>query len=97
MGYDEPEILSYAIRPFCPTSADGLQSRTVFSALSATRSLDRLIVDPQWPTMSQKFSLTQSDHFVRQALTGYSPGPSSPRCQPRARLIVSSSTPNGLP
>ena len=25
-GYDEPGILSYAIRPFCPTSADGLQS-----------------------------------------------------------------------
>ena len=24
-GYDEPEILSYAIRPFCPTDADGLQ------------------------------------------------------------------------
>ena len=24
MGYDEPEILSYAIRPFCPTSADEL-------------------------------------------------------------------------
>src|SRR4249920_3014358 len=23
-GYDEPGILSYAIRPFCPTSADGL-------------------------------------------------------------------------
>jgi len=26
MGYDEPEILSYAIRPFCPTSADGLHA-----------------------------------------------------------------------
>ena len=26
MGYDDPEILSYAIRPLCPTSADGLQS-----------------------------------------------------------------------
>jgi NADPH:quinone reductase len=25
MGYDEPEILSYAITPFCPISADGLQ------------------------------------------------------------------------
>jgi hypothetical protein len=25
MGYDEPEILSYAITPFCPTRADGLQ------------------------------------------------------------------------
>src|SRR5438270_13532606 len=25
-GYDEPGIVSYAIRPFCPTSADGLQS-----------------------------------------------------------------------
>src|SRR6266566_3969191 len=25
-GYDEPGILSYAIRPFCPTSADGLQN-----------------------------------------------------------------------
>jgi para-nitrobenzyl esterase len=26
-GYDEPGIVSYAIRPFCPTSADGLQRR----------------------------------------------------------------------
>jgi len=26
MGLDEPEILSYAISPFCPTSADGLQA-----------------------------------------------------------------------
>jgi hypothetical protein len=26
-GYDEPKILSYAISPFCPTSADGLQPR----------------------------------------------------------------------
>src|SRR5437588_13086318 len=25
-GYDEPGIVSYAIRPFCPTSADGLQT-----------------------------------------------------------------------
>ena len=25
-GYDEPGILSYAIRPFCPTRADGLQA-----------------------------------------------------------------------
>jgi hypothetical protein len=24
-GYDEPKILSYAISPFCLTSADGLQ------------------------------------------------------------------------
>src|SRR5258708_15061358 len=24
-GYDEPGFLSYTIRPFCPTSADGLQ------------------------------------------------------------------------
>src|SRR3974390_1570193 len=27
-GYDEPKILSYAISPFCPTSADGLQLAT---------------------------------------------------------------------
>src|SRR6266480_5139946 len=26
-GYDEPGILSYAIRPFCPTSADGPHPR----------------------------------------------------------------------
>jgi chaperonin GroEL len=26
-GCDEPGILSYAIRPFCPTSADGLQAK----------------------------------------------------------------------
>jgi hypothetical protein len=25
-GYDEPEILSNAISPFCPTGADGLQT-----------------------------------------------------------------------
>src|SRR6202049_3518362 len=25
-GYDEPEIPSYAISPFCPTGADGLQA-----------------------------------------------------------------------
>ena len=25
-SHDEPGILSYAIRPFCPTSADGLHS-----------------------------------------------------------------------
>jgi hypothetical protein len=25
-GYDEPGIISYAIRPFCPTSADGLHA-----------------------------------------------------------------------
>src|SRR5262245_48887528 len=24
-GYDEPAIISYAISPFCPTGADGLQ------------------------------------------------------------------------
>jgi CRP/FNR family transcriptional regulator, cyclic AMP receptor protein len=29
-GYDEPGILSYAIRPFCPTSADGLQGTDDF-------------------------------------------------------------------
>src|SRR5262245_40555641 len=28
-GYDEPAILSYAISSFCPTSADGLQSKAV--------------------------------------------------------------------
>jgi hypothetical protein len=28
-GYDEPGIVSYAIRPFCPTSADGLQSGNI--------------------------------------------------------------------
>src|ERR1700683_479069 len=27
-GYDEPEILSYAINPFCPMSADGGQLMT---------------------------------------------------------------------
>ena len=29
-GYDEPGILSYAIRPFCPTNADGLHIIYVF-------------------------------------------------------------------
>src|SRR5262245_8519497 len=28
-GYDEPGILSYAISSFCPTSADGLQRRSI--------------------------------------------------------------------
>src|SRR5262245_58895166 len=46
-GYDEPAILSYAISSFCPTSADGLHSRTVFSALSGMRLLACLIVAPQ--------------------------------------------------
>ncbi len=31
-GYDEPGCLSYKIRPFCPTSADGLQLPTLQSA-----------------------------------------------------------------
>ena len=26
MGYDEPETLSYAIMPFCPTSADEIKN-----------------------------------------------------------------------
>src|SRR5215813_4917315 len=32
-GYDEPAILSYAISSFCPTSADGLHSATLFFGL----------------------------------------------------------------
>src|SRR3974377_502142 len=32
-GYDEPKILSYAISPFCPTSADGLQRRAADKVL----------------------------------------------------------------
>jgi hypothetical protein len=35
-GYDEPGIVSYAIRPFCPTSADGLQSIVTFLWLMST-------------------------------------------------------------
>ena len=31
MVSDEPEILSYAITPFCPTSADGLQSTAKYA------------------------------------------------------------------
>src|SRR5215471_19856627 len=30
-GYDEPAILSYAISSFCPTSADGLHTATLFA------------------------------------------------------------------
>src|SRR5262249_31698630 len=33
-GYDEPAILSYAISSFCPTSADGLQSRQLSVLMS---------------------------------------------------------------
>src|SRR5271157_4135652 len=33
-GYDEPGILSYAIRPFCPTNADGLQIETMLIVLT---------------------------------------------------------------
>ena len=40
-GYDEPGIVSYAIRPFCPTSADGLQSR---QARSITKTCWKLNV-----------------------------------------------------
>ena len=46
-------------------------SRTVFSALSGTRLLACLIVAPHWATMSQKSSLAQLPHSVRQVLTAY--------------------------
>jgi hypothetical protein len=32
-GYDEPEILSYAIRPFGPTGADGLHQEDLIAIL----------------------------------------------------------------
>src|SRR5262249_50755620 len=37
-GYDEPAILSYAISPFCPTSADGLHRRGFFVIVPAVES-----------------------------------------------------------
>jgi hypothetical protein len=37
-GYDEPKILSYAISPFCPTSADGLQLQSQASRLASSCS-----------------------------------------------------------
>src|SRR5207344_357084 len=40
-GYDGPGILSYAIRPFCPTSADGLQHWD----LAMREDLDRLAAE----------------------------------------------------
>src|SRR6266568_7365101 len=45
-GYDEPGILSYAIRPFCPTSADGLHAYhgTPFSVLRNPSSRVLLLV-----------------------------------------------------
>lgn len=46
-------------------------SRAVVSALSARCSFARLIFDPQRTPMIQKFSLTQSGRFIRQALMGY--------------------------
>ena len=40
MVSDEPEILSYAITPFCPTSADGLHKvRIVRGPLSGLEGL----------------------------------------------------------
>ena len=39
-GYDEPEILSYAISLFCPTSTDGLQCASGFAQLAATSIFD---------------------------------------------------------
>src|SRR6188768_3015484 len=41
-GYDEPKILSYAISPFCPTSADGLHVR---HARSRAPDLDQALSD----------------------------------------------------
>ena len=44
-GYDEPEILSYAIRPFCPTSADGLHAMRLIlcTAIGASIGAKNLI------------------------------------------------------
>src|SRR5438477_4854581 len=36
-GYDEPGILSYAIKPLCPTSADGLQLLNGFVSMELAR------------------------------------------------------------
>src|SRR3974377_1620420 len=41
-GYDEPKILSYAISPFCPTSADGLHIGIMF-----VQALHCLFVKPR--------------------------------------------------
>jgi pimeloyl-ACP methyl ester carboxylesterase len=41
-GYDEPGIIPYAIRSFCPTSADGLQGN---SAVAFVRALGLAQVD----------------------------------------------------
>src|SRR5260370_20238850 len=38
-GYDEPGFLSYTIRPFCPTSADGLQNKLPMVRLDVKRKM----------------------------------------------------------
>jgi hypothetical protein len=41
--YDEPEILSYAIRPFCRTSADGPALEFGIQAQAARKGTERTI------------------------------------------------------
>ena len=55
LGYDEPKILSYAISPFCPTSADGLQANTLGHWLRASAESRGL---PGWPAASRRRRLT---------------------------------------
>ncbi len=42
-GYDEPKILSYAISPFCPTSADGLHYASAAACSTPSESLKRYV------------------------------------------------------
>src|SRR3954469_11973643 len=48
-GYDEPKILSYAISPFCPTSADGLQSGEYLGGNTISHRPLQSILAPRQP------------------------------------------------
>src|SRR6516225_6943099 len=66
-GYDEPAILSYAISSFCPTSADGLQTRRSSVLSEASRLLEwRVWREPEGFSRNQRASWYQSTPFGRR-------------------------------
>src|SRR3974377_1426362 len=59
-GYDEPGIVSYAIRPFCPISADGLHPHT----LDGPTPRARVIIEEFPPKAGSAVALTTGKHEV---------------------------------
>jgi hypothetical protein len=81
-GYDEPGILSYAISSFCPTSTDGLQSRSWRPSTNCIRPRLQLGSERRsrsWPRRSQG----QHDDLARVSRTRS--GQSGHRRSPAAR------------